>query len=233
MNVQDYINETNAVAMHESGEAQYGFVEKLAGLDRADDEQSKTIRAIVSGLELILVKRLNPTVVELIDILEDAGFDLDVRWSHVDCRITVANPYYDSKLGSTYGVGFISKYLGEIKVAFDYGRLTFRSAEYQFVGTPRRDDNKRYRSTTNVVTLVNKAKKELYLPTREKVQAVRKATLDRREQHDQWAADRQVGELLSGSQTRELFELVLNSNIELPESLKPAFAKYLELTEGK
>lgn len=219
---------TNARAMRDSGQPHFTFARELLGLP-VDVEDDGTLRRLIGALDTVLVQDTNPEFVALIAEIRERGFECTVRWHHLGCTVNVLNPFYTGDKG--HGVGLLGPLLGTIDMSAKYGEQSFASAKYRFHRTPRTERG-RDRSTRSVKTLRAAMRRELVMPTTERVEAFRAKMDEQNAKHARWSQDRKVGEILSGKQMREVFDLVLNNNIEIPESLKPAFAKYLELTEG-
>ena len=216
------IDLNTAIEMHDDGRS-YAFVAERFNLDREADVRE--IGRIVNALEVLLVEHLNPVIGEIANEIRARGFEVSVAYFSQVAEMSIANPF---GLPKNYGVGSVlSKNLGDVRFVFGSDLSTISHINYVFNGTPRKARGGD-RSTSSLAVLRARARTELSMPTQADVDNYKAERAVAREDQARWEKNRQLAGLLTAEQTRELFELVLNSNIELPESLKPAFNKFLD-----
>jgi hypothetical protein len=216
-----------AQAARASGKSLYGYVTALG----ITDDNAR--RRAVNELGALLVQVDHPEFNTFAEQLRDKGYTVEVEFI-ADAIVEINLMNYAERRDKTntfgsYGVGLEGKYLGRLISRAFRGGYTYEYEGWNGVYMQRRYSRKRRTSKWLVAT------KQLLIDARVPVQSDydRMFAMRAARQAREGVVDRRHAlEKLVSQHGKRAFEILLQSNAQLPEDFKEVVSQFMDLTEG-
>jgi len=205
--------------------------------DPKDSEMTDQLSAVRSLASQRAFGARVDTITSALEAIVDKSL-VETEWRGETCVIRVRNPSYtvvaNPRPHEHYNqnqVGLVNGLIGKIEAQFSYRYDT--EYEYQFIGTPKKargyDASRR---TTKMVSLVRAIAEQLRLPKTEELDAARQKVSVDAALNRVWKWERQRDECLGRETAAKLMDLLLASNVAIPDDLRGKVNDYIDADSG-
>lgn len=217
-----------AQAARDSGKSLYGWVAEHLGIT---DKNAQ--RRAVNELGALLVQTEHPEFDQLAEQFRDKGFTVEVEYI-ADAVVHISVMNYPERVDTTstfgsYGVGLTGKYLGRVTARAYRQGFTYEYHGWNGAMVKRRYNKEHHTSKWSVV--LKQFPIDARVPTESDYERLFAARAERKALTSSWDRRRELEQLMIDN-GRAAFEILLRSNVVLPDDFKQVMSRYMDLTEG-